>query len=963
MDDTEKTKLVVTISFGVCEFVNDSGVDHSKGDLPTYGEGGITGLEKTLILFHTEYYERYIIPREYVKQRLKSSVDHSINILPEGSTTHLRFVFEHRVPSWSMSETLKQRLGDKFTPEDCGSIENIGHGFQILLLTNVMNEDTQVCTKLEGTTGTLTYDTSKLRHNEEITFSNIAWFCPSLREYYPDVNPIKGRLSWINVFFEELPSDGLLGGISYAISSVTVELRRCLKFTNESDSKDSIANEEKIVQFDPKLERIRIPELLIRTKDESQEIVKRFILEDLTTFFNQKSVPLLRKAKLYYRLIYPITGDNVGIYNAYMSYMLHASSPRLGYMRIHYLFEAALARSPEFGSFDLWSAIINIRFAIDDDVFVTQFTVLSKADELFDKNVYSRVEALLKSVNGDFQFLFVKAIGVAVDLLTVYNNSIPYLTDLEHVPHQDMHTSRVEMLSFIDRWNHRKQQRSKTGSSRVSFRRRNDSKGRRRFVRSEEWGGEDTYEEREYKQSKTDVSVERFFSPQIGFGHDCEDGATYSVFLKCIIQMEYYDMQKQGNFSSSQASGKERLICDLGRIYELFNACLMGIYSKTGGEHEVFHIVTFLIPRYFLYEAKIRGKKVYPRFWKESPDKSCNPPNISKPKNVRRWEKDPTFYGSFVAEGTSVEEPYKFPMGEQGRISRFHYSRNFQKIARVLYNSGKPRGMMNRILFERKEFHDGDAIVNPFYIVANVFDHIDDPERLCQMSERKISKEIFDNLLAEPSEMSFVWFNTAHSEFNQGKPVYGVRCTDLFLRNPGVACYPIPPFMTKRGRDAFEVSVFQMKRNWPAFLPPPLPEKIAHDMNSPSEWPEHIRSFIFKMKENPQTKALLEKQIQNDVSDRLLSNRKNPFSKYVRFHALDVDLQQEYFQNSLISIISNLSKDLGYYALRYKVNYIQDTMYYPMIRKNEEKAKQSNGGYSISTSSESLYQVLFFLYY
>jgi hypothetical protein len=953
-------ELCVLLSFGglqypdSCEMVLDG---------KTY-QGGAT---KILVFFHTDYHERYIIPNDYTSKAIISRdmrdarVVHKFGDLktPPAAigTSKLKYTFRDYRCHWRKSGI----------PMDNGAIN--GHGFQLILMTLVTNQDGQICTKLEGTTGNLSYTPDMLKVGDGIIYKDTAWVSPPLGEYYPDVPPVKGYIEWLEIGFESIPQDE--EDYPYHHQKVTASGK------NGTRPRD-------IAQ---------LSKMMVKDKMEAQDNVKDFISQDLLPFFRKAGESLREESANHFRMMYPITMDNVGIYNAYMSYMIHVQSRELGPQKIHYLFQCALARTPEIGGMDVWTAILDVRFAVPDKKFIPLDTILDISTHKHGKFVSGKLRWVLERVDNDFNYLFVKALTVAIDVLCIYNNAVPYLSDQEHIP-DGAYNSGKKMKPFQERWAIQRGQRNGTStksSSEVfagthfpSY--RSDDKEYSPHKASQK----PTHTSRHHHCNY--VSVERFFSPTAGFGQDCEDGATYALYLKCVIQREYY--RKSHLMANDEAATPiDPLIAYLGRVYELFNACVMGIYTHTGGE-EVFHICTFMIPRWYMYQIKQRGQYHYRNTWKTiRGGVDANHGEVydgdggdviddwvpSEPNGVALWEKDRGYYGSFVAESTCVEEPHKFPIGPIGDAHRRRYKENYATIIKAINNGGTTggqSGMINRVLLDQKDYFMRDETkLSSFYLIANVFDHIDDGDNL---KKNLLPGElgVMFNVFTPPEKSSFVWFTPTHAvsiaKRKSKLRAYGVTCQSLFLRDENVGCYPLSAFATLRGRKAFEASMLQMNQNWPPMAPtnPPIdPLKLPVDNpNSEHNWPVHIKKFYTMLINNKDTGTWLRASI-----DQL---SKTGATKYLRMHILDTEIQSMVFQGAMLKTIQELmasAKD--YYALKIDIKYIQDSAFYPscgdyssthhpaIVQTHLSHGQASNGKYHVSIKPKPLYQVLLFFYY
>jgi hypothetical protein len=946
------------------------------------------GANKILVFFHTDYHERYIIPNDYASKAVISRdmrdarVVHKVGDLrspPAGTIgpSKLKYTFRDYRCHWRESGI----------PMDDGAID--GHGFQLILMTMVTNQDGQVCTKLEGTTGNLSYTPEMLKVGNGIIYKDTAWVSPPLGEYYPDVLPVKGYIEWLEIGFESIPQK---------------EEEAHHYHHHHHHHLDTAAAGAGAVGPSKKGNRprdiARLSKILVKDKMEAQDNVKDFILQDLLPFFRKAGESLREESANHFRMMYPITMDNVGIYNAYMSYMIHVQSRELGPQKIHYLFQCALARTPEIGGMDVWMAILDVRFAVPDKKFIPLDTILDISTHKHGKFLSGKLRWVLERVDNDFNYLLVKALTVAIDVLTIYNNAVPYLSDQEHIPDDSAYNGGKKMKSFQERWAIQRGQRNGTttntsnevfaGTHFPSY--RSDDKEYSPHNKTSQNPAHTSSYHCNY------VSVERFFSPTAGFGQDCEDGATYALYLKCVIQREYY--RSSSSSSSLTPNGGDEtasidpLIAYLGRVYELFNACVMGIYTHTGGE-EVFHICTFMIPRWYMYQTKQRGQYHYRDTWKtirggvnashgEVYDGDGGDviddwvPSV--PNGVALWEKDRGYYGSFVAESTCVEEPHKFPIGPIGDAHRRRYKENYATVIEAINNGGVragQSGMINRVLLDQKDYFMRDETkLSSFYLIANMFDHIDDGDNL---KKNLLPGElgVMFNVFAPPEKSSFVWFTPTHAvsiaKRKSKLRAYGVTCQSLFLRDENVGCYPLSAFATLRGRKAFEASMVQMNHNWPPMAPtnPPIdPLKLPVDNpNSEHNWPVHIKKFYTMLKNNKDTGTWIRASI-----DQL---SKTGATKYLRMHILDTEIQSTSFQGAILKTIQELmasAKD--YYALKIDIKYIQDSAFYPSCGDYSSThhpsivqshllshGQASNGKYHVSIKPKPLYQVLLFFYY
>jgi hypothetical protein len=804
-------------------------------------------------------------------------------------------------------------------------------GFQLILSTIVLNQDGQVCVKTEGTTGILAYIPEMARRGATIAFNEIEWGSPPLSEYYPDISPTKGTISSIDISF-----------VTVSESSV--------------DDGSSASDMEKMAK--------RANENAIDYKRRAQEHVKSFAANKLLPFFTNGGRSVSVDSALYLRLVYPISMDNVGIYNAYLSYMINVKSPEITIPRICNLFQCALARIPEIPDASTWMEIIDIRFAFEDEIGdLKSADGVEKLKIATGKMMSTKMEKLLDSVDGDFRCLFIKAICVAINLLTVYSIAVPYLSDLEHIPDAayalpEMH--RVK--AFGERWNVQQSNRynddghgtnstlppSSTAPI-FSKNRMGPSRDPRSLPKNK----------RGRESSRPNlIPVERFFSPTSSFGYDCEEASTFAVKLKCEIQRKFYRMQMTMD-KTKKNSFVDPLVARLGRVYELFNACVMGVYTRTGGE-EVFHIACFLIPRWFLYEAKMRGKKNHDRHWlTESISKSSSLRSWGPlaPVGAKKWEKT-NYYGSFVAEGTCLEEPCKFDGGDIFDERRTRFSKNRDLVIRAIRFAGldeKQFGLINRIRFEHKEDSTKRGTKSKsFYLITNTFDHIDDGDNLKKMpswNDTRVSANVYES----PEKTSYVWYDASLSNItpgNSSRP-YGLSCQKLFSRSDSSGCYPISAFATREGRLAFECSMTQMNQDWPPMNPPSRAFE-TNTFESPqkkSDWPRHIIDLD----------DLLRKVFDGKIS---FDANIDDGGKCLILHIPDNDSQCSRFRKSVASAARAISKSSSsdYYAIRLDVKYIQNTAYYPALEEYDP-SNRFKDDYDVSVETRPLYQILLILYY
>lgn len=778
-------------------------------DLKHVTERRDMGPETVLVFLHTDYYDFFVLPTHHEQRNIS-------------------FTFQRAGPNAA----------------------NGGGGFQFLLMAATYSGDNQVGVKLEGTSRTV-HITSKT-----IIMDTVMIYCPGLREYYPEVSPIKAVFTNMHI--------KVSGAVHAFVLTGTLE-----------------AMEDRIILHN----------------QADQTHVKNFLGNSMLSFFEFQCIPWEPKTKAHIRMMYPITVSNVGIYNAYLHYMMNPETPFLGPERVHYLFDAALARNPEIPSQEMWQVILDVRFANPSQSKLTVDECMDSIKDTHEAKVVQEFRELLDTYDNDFRFLFIKAICVASDLLCVYNNAVPYLMDKERVSVAEFNSSVVHLQPFRERIKIRETQRKK-----------NNSKGKHRIYVP----GYSPARPPSRTYSANNVDVERFYNPLIAHGHDCEDGSTFGAYLKCIIQREAAVTQE------TRGAAPLSLIEYLGKVYELFNACVMGIYCENSNS-PVFHIGLFLVPRWYMYQTKLRGYKHFGHMYNGVAPK--------KMANVPEWEKNPTYYGSFISEGTCIEEPCKFDTGRMGKQQRDTYTAYYRMVVNSINSGGEPKGMVNRMMLERKEYYQGkDGEFNSFYIVANTCDHID--------ADSFVPKS--NGLYAEGGSDTFVWFDTNKARqngFHENKwhsrtrafstasgdsretfGVCGVPCADLCQRIDTVGCYPLHVMGSSAGKRAFDVSIDQMRSNWPPMAQYP----ISNSAPSP-----HIVAFITKLEADP----LISKIIAWEVEKRKKC-------KFTRIHVPDTDLQDPVFAQAAFNSIAVLCKTAN--SLDVRVNYIQDAHFYPRTHGKED---------------------------
>jgi hypothetical protein len=167
------------------------------------------------------------------------------------------------------------------------------------------------------------------------------------------------------------------------------------------------------------------------------------------------------------------------------------------------------------------------------------------------------------------------------------------------------------------------------------------------------------------------VNAERFFAASDGFGHDCEDGATYTAFLKWSIQKEYYNTR----FSDCSI-----LLQRLAQIYELYNCAVCSTACQNSGrnswsdasngkEDVPFHVVPIMIPRTFFMSATnnpllLEEKGLAPpeeircriSEWDRCHNEPDALPNVA---SFYSWENSVLALPTLVLEGTTKEDIIK----------------------------------------------------------------------------------------------------------------------------------------------------------------------------------------------------------------------------------------------------------------------------------------------------------------
>lgn len=229
--------------------------------------------------------------------------------------------------------------------------------------------------------------------------------------------------------------------------------------------------------------------------------------------------------------------------------------------------------------------------------------------------------------NTDIRRRWFLCMEIAIAITCMYNNSVPYLMDMENVgkrPSGPMTSSP--------------------------------------FKPFEELGS----------RPKNYIDVERMFDAEKSYGHDCEDSAMNADLRKRSLNPEIIKIRNGGKTISQEL----RIVSE---IYELFVCCVTAMFcggndSQSEKDDGIFHFCAVFIPRIYFMQMEMNGRV---------PRHAC----MKIPSNLRDWEylynTDVDEKGNFsgqigvmYGEGTNTVSPAQFkydPVVEQARLARAQF--------------------------------------------------------------------------------------------------------------------------------------------------------------------------------------------------------------------------------------------------------------------------------------------------
>lgn len=254
--------------------------------------------------------------------------------------------------------------------------------------------------------------------------------------------------------------------------------------------------------------------------------IRSYIEQEYQNFFRMRD-PIVPKMKDYYSLQYVIAP---GVLVPSSGYMIRMSDPEIpAIQREHALrmFQTALHGRPEVESAEAWLTI------------TSAFVECSSASPDQTSSVWRRYRKNAKELTETF----IDCLKVAMDVLTMYSTSVPYLVDME--------ARGVRELGHRSR------------------------------------------------ESKNVREVERFWPATQTYGHDCEDSAMHEDFVKRAIQSTAGTM-------GDRVLHNLALLYEMFRscVTQMFCS---GNPGNTTVDDGIFHYATYLIPRCYMAECEQRG--------------------------------------------------------------------------------------------------------------------------------------------------------------------------------------------------------------------------------------------------------------------------------------------------------------------------------------------------------------------
>lgn len=322
--------------------------------------------------------------------------------------------------------------------------------------------------------------------------------------------------------------------------------------------------------------------------------IRSFIVDQYQMYFKRRE-PLVEKMKDYYSLRY-VTAP--GVYIPSSGYMVRMTAPDIpGISRdaVHRMFYSALRGRPEIKNDKMWLSVTK--------AFMSNY---GEKPDVFSGDLEEYV-----SRNESLKDIFKDCLKIAMDMLTLFSTSVPYLVDME--------------------WR----------GYRVSGHRQRES--------------EDVQE------------VERFWPATDTVGHDCEDSGVDADFVKRAI--EKMNIMTQAMGSILQFTNIEHpIFYMLSQIFSMFKSCVTQMFCSGDDEQTVkddgiFHYAAYCIPRVYMYHCELRGYTDPGGNWMYTPE---------PPSGVRKWEENYREYfgGSFILEGTNTTDPAQFKYSRQQKEIR-----------------------------------------------------------------------------------------------------------------------------------------------------------------------------------------------------------------------------------------------------------------------------------------------------
>jgi hypothetical protein len=478
------------------------------------------------------------------------------------------------------------------------------------LYASTVNKDGQYCIKVNGTTTRFPLKSLQdMRFGHEtkrLTQTRVEFICSHLEAELGAHNAQQSHLS-SKAYFEEI--------------SVRV-LRKSHVYTFKPASGYALAQaslEEQIVA------------------------IRSFIEQEYQNFFRMRE-PIVPKMKDYYSLQYVIAPGVLVPSSGYMLRMTDPEIPKIQREHAVRMFQAAMHGRPEVESADAWVAIT--------DTFLD-----SKGDNPpQEHSIWRRYRSSVQ----DLKEAFMDCLKVAMDMLTMYSTSVPYLVDMEA--------------------------RGVRGPGHRS------------------------------RESKNVQEVERFWPATQSYGHDCEDSAMHEDFVKRAIQGAGLTLGDRVLHNLARLYALFRSC-----VTQMFCS---GDPGNTTVDDGIFHYATYLIPRYYMAECEARGraamgKTAYPplpqdvRTW-ERDYKTWLGVFLLEGTNTT----DPAQF-----KYSSQEEEVRKSVATEAYVVRKHASKQFNSTVNVLHSEvyrSSAEVMSGFYKFAISCFRGDD----PFHRESRTFDYV-----------------------------------------------------------------------------------------------------------------------------------------------------------------------------------------------------------------------------------------------